>query len=60
MGNLWSLATILGPILLAAAIIWAIMRNRRQSPAEIERSERAVHELRDREDRDDRRHDVSR
>lgn len=59
MGNLWSLATFLGPILLAAAILWAITRNRRQRPSEIERSERAVHEFRDREDQDSRRHDVN-
>lgn len=60
MGNLWSLATFLGPILLAAAILWAIARNRRQRPGEIARSERATHELYEREDRDSHAHDVNR
>ena len=60
MGNLWSLATFLGPILLAAAILWAIARNRRQRPGEVARSERATHELYEREDHDSRPHDVNR
>jgi ABC-type nickel/cobalt efflux system permease component RcnA len=53
VGNLWSLATIIGPILLAAAILWALMRNRRQRPEEIARSERAVHDNYERTDRED-------
>ncbi len=59
MGNLWSLATFLGPILLAAALLWAIARNRRQRPSDIARSERATHELYEREDRDSRAHDIN-
>jgi hypothetical protein len=60
VGNLWALATFVGPILLAAAIIWAIARNRRQRPGEIARSERATHDLYEREDRDRRAHDQQR
>lgn len=57
MGNLWSLATFLGPILLAAAILWAIARNRKQRPGEIARSERAVHDNIERTDREDHERD---
>ncbi len=45
-GWLWSLATILGPILLIAAIVWAFLRNRNPRPGEIERAERGARELR--------------
>ncbi len=45
-GWLWSLATILGPILLIAAIVWAFLRNRNPPPGEIERAERGARELR--------------
>ena len=49
-GSLWSVMTIAGPIILALAIIFAIMNNRR-SRAEKERSERAVREQHDSERR---------
>lgn len=39
--GLWGLITIIGPIVLALALVWAIAHNRR-SRAEKERSERAV------------------
>ncbi|MBC7158499.1 MAG: hypothetical protein H5U21_00405, partial [Porphyrobacter sp.] len=45
-GWLWSLATILGPILLMAAIVYAIIRNRSGSRAEVERAERGAVDLR--------------
>lgn len=45
-GWLWSLATVLGPILLIAAIVWAFMRNRNPHPREVERAERGARELR--------------
>jgi hypothetical protein len=54
VGSLWSLATILGPILLAAAIVWALMRNRRRdTPQDVARTEAATHELYDRIDAED-------
>lgn len=45
-GWLWTLTTILGPILLIAAIVWAFMRNRNPRPGEIARAERGARELR--------------
>jgi len=45
-GWLWSLATILGPILLIAAIGWAYFRNRNPRPGEIARAEQGARELR--------------
>ena len=54
MGSLWSLATIIGPFLLAAAILWALMRNRkRHAPEDIARTEAATHRLYDRQDAED-------
>ena len=51
-GWLWSLATILGPILLIAAIVYAVIRNRGGSRAEIDRAERGAVTLREDLDRD--------
>jgi hypothetical protein len=45
-GWLWTLITILGPVLLIAAIVWAFLRNRNPRPNEIERAERGARELR--------------
>ena len=47
MGWFWSLATILGPILLIGAIIWAFLRNRNPRPEELARAERGARELRE-------------
>jgi hypothetical protein len=46
----WSLLTILGPILLFAAILWATLKNRKPSRSEVERTEAATHELYQEED----------
>ena len=46
-GWLWSLITVLGPILLIGAIVWAYMRNRRPRPSEIATAERGARELRE-------------
>ena len=46
MGWLWTLVTILGPILLIAAIVWAWLRNRKPAPGEIARADRGARELR--------------
>ena len=54
MGDLWSLVTVLGPILLAAAIVWAIMRNRKHdAPEDIARTDAATHRLYDQIDAED-------
>ena len=55
MGTLWSLATVIGPLLLAGVILWALLRNRRRErPEDIAVSERAAHDLRDQIDREDK------
>ncbi|MBR0553298.1 hypothetical protein [Stakelama marina] len=53
LGSLWGLATVIGPIVLAAVIIWAILHNRtsREQDAEIEA---ATHRLYDEQDREDK------
>jgi hypothetical protein len=50
MGSLWTLVTILGPILLGGVLIWAISRNRKQSPREVARTEAGTRELYRQED----------
>lgn len=45
-GGFWSIALILGPILLLAVIVWAFLRNRGASRATTERAERGAAELR--------------
>ena len=47
MGWLWTLITILGPILLIGAILWAWLRNRNPRPGEIAQAERGARELRE-------------
>ena len=46
----WSLLTILGPILLFAAILFAVLKNRKSSRASIDRTEQATHDLYQEED----------
>ena len=53
MGWLWTLITILGPLLLIGAILWAFLRNRNPSRSELERSERGARELREKLERED-------
>jgi hypothetical protein len=47
MGWLWTLVTVLGPVLLIGMIVWAYLRNRRGSRADIATAERGARELRD-------------
>ena len=47
----WTLMTIVGPILLAAMLAWAMLNNRR-SRAEKQRTEDATRIRREQEDRD--------
>ena len=44
-GELWSLMTILGPVLLAIVVIWALMRNRKNTSArDLRHTEEATRE----------------
>ena len=51
--SLWGLLTIIGPILLGAALLWAVLNNRR-SRAEKQRTETATHDLYKTIDREDK------
>ncbi len=44
-GFSWGLQTIIGGFLLFAVLLWALLRNRKSSPEDIERTERATREL---------------
>jgi len=46
-GWLWTLITILGPVLLIGVILWAYFRNRSPRPGEIAQAERGARELRE-------------
>lgn len=46
-GWMWTLVTILGPLLLIAVIVWAYLRNRNPSREEIARAEQGARELRE-------------
>jgi hypothetical protein len=49
-GGMWTVMTIVGPLLLAAVLLWALLRNRsKSSPGEVDRTERATHDLYDEE-----------
>jgi uncharacterized membrane protein YqiK len=53
-GTIWSIAVIVGPIILAGVMLFAVLTNRRRSAAERERTERgskALYEQLDREDK---------
>ena len=54
-GWLWSLITILGPILLIGAIVWMFLRNRHARRGEIAQAERGARELREQLEREDAR-----
>lgn len=52
-GGIWSLLTIIGPLVLIAALAWAILNNRRK-PRDKARTEQATRDLYDRQDRADK------
>ena len=54
-GFSWSLLTIVGPILLAIVLLWAVLKNRKARPEDVDRTERATRELYQEEDRAHRR-----
>lgn len=43
-GGFWSLLTVLGPLLLGGAILWALLRNRQTSRNDLDRTEHATRE----------------
>jgi len=51
-GWLWSLATILGPILLIGVILYAFLRNRGGSRRQVDQAERGAVEFRKELERD--------
>ena len=51
-GGLWGIMTIVGPILLAAVLLWAIMHNR-TSKAQKDRTEEATRRVREEQNRED-------
>jgi hypothetical protein len=50
-GASWALINIVGPLVLAAVILWALLRNRKSTPREEERTEEATRDLYREEDR---------
>jgi hypothetical protein len=44
-GGSWGIITILGPLLLGAVILWALLRNRRAGPADIDKTEQGTREV---------------
>jgi hypothetical protein len=58
-GTFWGLMTVIGPILLGLALLWAVLHNRR-SPREKAETERATRELYERQDREDKERDAGR
>ena len=46
-GAIWSLATIVGPILLLTVVIWAYVRNRNAGRENIRRAERGAKDVRE-------------
>ncbi|MBV8687135.1 MAG: hypothetical protein JOZ90_06905 [Alphaproteobacteria bacterium] len=46
----WSLITVIGPLLLAAVLLWAFLRNR-SSRRDVDRSERGAREVYDESER---------
>jgi uncharacterized membrane protein len=56
-GGWWSLMTILGPIVLAVAIAWAILNNRRSKSAE-DRTEAATRQMYAEQNADDKAKEV--
>ncbi len=53
MSSLWSLATILGPILLIGFIVWAFVRNKQAPDRTVGKAEEGARELREELDQDE-------
>lgn len=55
MEMLWSVMTVLGPVLLGAVVMYAIIRNKRETrPGDEARSDRAAKALNDSLNREDK------
>lgn len=54
-GWLWSLITVLGPILLIGAVAWMFVRNRNARRGTVDQAERGARELREDLEREDAR-----
>ncbi|GAA4215887.1 hypothetical protein GCM10022253_11180 [Sphingomonas endophytica] len=50
----WSFVVIVGPIILVAALLFAMLRNRKRSPREEARTEQATRELYKQQSAEDR------
>ena len=46
----WALINIVGPLLLLVVLAWAVLRNRKSSRAEVDRTEQATRDLYKEED----------
>ena len=44
-GFSWAIQTIIGALLLGAVIAWAMLRNKKSRPSDIDRTERATKDL---------------
>src|SRR3546814_14690291 len=50
-GPEWTLVVILGPVVLGLALVYAILRNRKRTPADAAGTDRATHELSEEDER---------
>jgi hypothetical protein len=55
----WEILVVVGPLILIAAIAWAVLHNR-QSRRGLERTEQATHDLYKRQDAADKSHESHR
>ena len=55
-GGNWAIINIVGPLLLAAVLVWALLRNRRARRGDNDRTEQATRDLY-REEEESRRRD---
>jgi hypothetical protein len=44
-GGSWGIINIVGPLLLAAVLLWVLLRNRKTSKRDIDRSEQGTREV---------------
>jgi len=44
-GGNWAIVNIVGPLLLAAVLLWVLLRNRKTRRGDVERSEQATRDL---------------
>lgn len=50
ISGIWGWVPAIGGLILAIVLFWAMMKNRKSPPSEIERSERGARELREKLD----------